>query len=225
LRKWLREWSAELPVVFYTRHADHPDKIKQILAVGATYKDIFSKQDTAKDIHSILQRFQQLWMTVDVTTPDENEIGLEVSEAPTVAEVGKWLREFTATTQNPEDWEFVRTLPSFGEIRTPDHWRNLPRDCEIRVTLLRDSYGLVLRWWYDNQLIKLLNSTPFDDKEKRRELHSRIITHEHLATYKPQTLSELRSGYVKLTKDNELVVYGDKGSTKFRLPPEENVGI
>jgi FixJ family two-component response regulator len=62
LRKWIQEWRAELPVIFYTRHADHPSRMKEMLAIGAAYEDIISKgEESEKDISSIEQRFQQLW--------------------------------------------------------------------------------------------------------------------------------------------------------------------
>jgi FixJ family two-component response regulator len=235
IRKWLHDWSAKLPVVFYTRHADHPDTINKMLAVGARYEDIFSKQDTAKDIQSIIQRFQQCWTTLDDTPRNKNEIVLETegqkfSRAnPTLPEVGKALTEFTTRMSNPEDWESVLALNAVGEIRTPDDWGNFPRDQDVRVILLRDSKGLVLRWSHDDKLEKSIRSicdqqdracSDFERNKFKRQLqqlHSRIITHEHLATYEPKTLSELRSGYIRLTKDNELIVITTRGHTMFRM--------
>jgi len=55
-------------------------------------------------------------------------------------------------------------------------------------------------------------------KRERDKLMSRIITHTHLASYKPYTLGELRSGYL-YKSDDRIEVFGAKGKTTFCLPP------
>ena len=140
--------------------------------------------------------------------------------------------------RNPEQWSRVKRMRSFGEIRDSDAFRQLPRDEHVRVVLVRDADGLVLRCWCDRELgeeaNRLANSiSPGTSSEMRRRIlsavHSRIITHEHLATYRPTTLDEVRSGYVCVTEDDDggldVSVFGSGNKTSFYLPSRGPVGV
>jgi CheY-like chemotaxis protein len=63
--KWIREWNENIPIVFYTRHADTGKKIQEMLDVGATFEDIFIKKESVRDFHDILNRFKKSWTQQD----------------------------------------------------------------------------------------------------------------------------------------------------------------
>jgi hypothetical protein len=168
---------------------------------------------------------------------DDGELPTE-RPVPTVENVGRCLRDITPTMQNPEEWSWVKGLRSFGEIRDSLAFRQLPLDQEVRVVLIRDADGLVLRWWCDPELgeeaSRVANSIPpGTNPETRREIlsrvHSRIITHEHLATYEPTSLGEVRSGYVHVMEDNkgglDVSVFASGKEAKFYLPSRGVVGV
>jgi len=150
---WLKAWRSNLPVVFYTRHADRPEALNRLLALGIDYRDIFSKQNTGRDIHSIVHRFQELWTKREEESAapaeaagDDDGAASEPRQA-SVAGIGNCLREFSTTMKSPENWAEIARSPFFGEIREdeeyePGPWYKLPNDREIRVILLRDPHGL-----------------------------------------------------------------------------------
>jgi CheY-like chemotaxis protein len=57
----LKQWRPSLPIVFYTRHADHPNRVKQLRTLGVNNEDVFLKQDTSKDLLSMINRFERAW--------------------------------------------------------------------------------------------------------------------------------------------------------------------
>jgi len=170
-------------------------------------------------------------MTDDGELPTERPV-------PTVENVGRCLREITPTMRNPEEWSRVKGMRSFGEIRDSNAFRQLRRDQDVRVVLVRDADGLVLRWWCDPELgeeaSRVANSIPpSTSPEMRRQIlsrvHSRIVTHEHLATYQPMTLGEVRSGYVRVTEDNngglDVSVFASGKENSFHLPSRGVVSV
>jgi hypothetical protein len=157
----------------------------------------------------------------------------EDSDEATVENIGCHLRDFEVDMSNSLSWaSMLKVGHGFGEIRAADGFRRLPKNHEIRVVLLRDPKGLVLRWWCDTELEQSIARLS-DDKLRssgddrlalerlEAKYQSRIVTHYLLATYKPLTVGELRSGYIAVkghdTGDLDVMVYGCGGRKTFRV--------
>lgn len=51
---WIRGWSDEVRIVFYTRYAQSPDRRAKMLAVGATEQEIYLKREVGQDARELL---------------------------------------------------------------------------------------------------------------------------------------------------------------------------
>ncbi len=51
---WIRSWSEEVRIVFYTRYAQSPDRRTKMLEVGATEEEIYLKREVGQDARELL---------------------------------------------------------------------------------------------------------------------------------------------------------------------------
>jgi hypothetical protein len=172
--------------------------------------------------------------SVPETRPNEEQ--KKDSDSFSLEQIGQLLTEYNTTRWNSSFWKDMMRLYGsrgmIGEIRTPEDWRHFPRDVPVRIVFFRDSDGPVLRWASeDKQLnqqimavreklyLATVENRHFDTRRYERqlkELQKDIITHEELATYIPKANSDLRTGYITLKVNDELIVHA-KGDHIFHL--------
>lgn len=53
--QWLRKWRPDIPIVFYTKYADSPDKVETLVNnVGVSHAQIIQKTEIGLDVPSLL---------------------------------------------------------------------------------------------------------------------------------------------------------------------------
>ena len=57
---WIRSWSSEVPILFYTRYATSPNYRQLMLSAGAPDSHILLKSEAGSDALSILERLRLL---------------------------------------------------------------------------------------------------------------------------------------------------------------------
>lgn len=55
LYTWVRRWSGEVPIVFYTKHALGPEHVLEMRDIGATPEQIVLKQEAGTDVPLLLK--------------------------------------------------------------------------------------------------------------------------------------------------------------------------
>jgi CheY-like chemotaxis protein len=86
--KWIREWNKNVPIVFYTRHANTQRRLKEMLDVGAALEDIFDKKESVTDLQDMLNRIKKSWSQQEDLGQDlsrtHQEKGIDYEEGKTI---------------------------------------------------------------------------------------------------------------------------------------------
>jgi hypothetical protein len=79
---------------------------------------------------------------------------------------------------------------TLGEVRVPEDWRNLPKNANLRVILLRSATDYVLRWGHPKRMKEVFG----------------FQTHGYLVGRSDFRYLSLKSGYVEVRSNGEIVL-------------------